>query len=206
MDVIEILGYSASFIIFVSLMMKSIVKLRILNALGCLLFVVFALKTHSIPAVVMNIGIVFIDIYYFYRIVRVKDNFEILEVKKDNEIVGYFFDKNRPELTALFGDTAFGKSEKTAFYFRNNDIAGLVAYSIQETDTGKTARIFIDFVVAKYRDLAVGRHFFINDLTFWHHQGVTALTVENPSKAHIPYLEQLGFTQDGSASLWKKTV
>ena len=91
MNIVQLLGYSASFIIFISLTMKSIVKLRILNAMGCLLFVIFALKTHSLPAVVMNIGIVLIDIYYFFKIVRVKDNFEILEVIKENEIVRYFF-------------------------------------------------------------------------------------------------------------------
>ena len=95
MNIVQLLGYSASFIIFISLTMKSIVKLRILNAMGCLLFVIFALKTHSLPAVVMNIGIVLIDIYYFFKIVRVKDNFEILEVIKENEIVRYFFEKNK---------------------------------------------------------------------------------------------------------------
>ncbi|MGP1532285.1 MAG: hypothetical protein ACTTI5_08920, partial [Treponema sp.] len=90
MDFIQVLGYAASFIIFVSLTMKSIVKLRILNALGCLVFVIFALKTNSIPAVVMNIGIVFIDMYYLYGIVRTKDTFEMVAVQKDKDIVRYF--------------------------------------------------------------------------------------------------------------------
>ena len=109
MNIVQLLGYSASFIIFISLTMKSIVKLRILNAMGCLLFVIFALKTHSLPAVVMNIGIVIIDIYYFFKIVQVKDNFEILEVIKENEIVRYFFEKNKEELLSLFGETEMEK-------------------------------------------------------------------------------------------------
>ena len=87
MDFIQILGYAASFIIFISLTMKSIVKLRVLNAVGCVVFVVFAFKTNSWPAVVMNIGIVFIDMYYLYGILRKKDTFEMVEGNKDNEVV-----------------------------------------------------------------------------------------------------------------------
>lgn len=206
MDLTQILGYTASFVIFISLMMKSIIKLRILNAVGCVLFTVFALKTNSIPAVVMNIGIVLIDMYYFYRMVHVKDHFEILEVDKNNEIVRYFFNKNERELITLFNNDAFKSCDKLALYFRNNDIAGLVAYAVKDTDTGKTADILIDFVVPKYRDLAIGRHFFINDLHFWHRQGFTTLEARSPSETHIPYLKRLGFVYDDSGGIWKKTL
>lgn len=206
MDIIQILGYGASFIIFISLTMKSIIKLRVLNAIGCLLFVIFAFKTGSWPVVVMNIGIVFIDMYYFYKMMQIKDNFEILEVEKDNEIVRYFLDKNKQELTALFGNEVFNKSEKIAFYFRNNDIAGLLAYTVKDTQTGKTAGLFIDFVVAKYRDLAVGKHFFIDDLSFWKQQGVTTFAVERPGENHMRYLERLGFTCNDNSGIWAKSL
>ena len=206
MDITQLLGYSASFIIFISLMMKSIIKLRILNALGCLLFVVFAFKTNSWPAVVMNIGIVFIDMYYFYKMMQIKDNFEILEVGKDNEVVRYFFEKNKQELATLFGSNALNKSEKIALYFRNNDIAGVVAYTVKDVPAGKIATLLIDFVVIKYRDLAVGKHFFIDDLSFWKRQGITTFTIEQPANAHIHYLKQLGFTCNNDTGIWTKVL
>ncbi|MGP1576910.1 MAG: hypothetical protein ACTTH7_05395 [Treponema sp.] len=132
MNFIELLGYVASFIIFISLTMKSIVRLRIFNAIGCLLFTLFAIKTNSIPAVAMNVGIVCIDMFYLFRLLKIKDNFEILEISKDNEIVRYFFEKNKTELHELFGTDAYTKSGNAALYFRNTDIAGLVAYSVKE--------------------------------------------------------------------------
>ena len=59
MDVyINLLGYTGSFIILISLTMKSIVKLRWINAAGSLLFVIFAFLTKSTPTIVMNIGII----------------------------------------------------------------------------------------------------------------------------------------------------
>lgn len=206
MDITQLLGYVASFIIFISLTMKSIIKLRILNAVGCLLFVVFALKTASWPAVVMNIGIVFIDIYYFWKMVKIKDNFEVLEVRKDNEIVQHFFEKNKQELAALFGNEAFTASDKVALFFRNNDIAGVVAYTVKDAPAGKTADLLIDFVVAKYRDLAVGKHFFIEDVSFWKQQGITSLAAAQPSQSHAHYLERLGFTCSGNSSVWTKSL
>ena len=132
MSFIEILGYIASIIVFISLMMKSLVKLRLINAAGSLLFVIFALTTASFPTAVLNIGIVVIDIYYFLKMVRVQDNFEIMYVEKDNPLVNRFYNKNRKEIETLFGTKAFAQSEKAAFFFRNDDTAGLLAYSSAE--------------------------------------------------------------------------
>ncbi|MGP1594564.1 MAG: hypothetical protein ACTTH8_04880 [Treponema sp.] len=206
MNFIESLGYLASFIIFISLTMKSIVRLRIVNAIGCLLFAVFAIKTNSLPAVAMNIGIVFIDMYYLYKLLKIKENFEILEVSKDNEIVRYFLEKNKAELRTFFGEEAYTKSSRVALYFRNTDIAGLAAYSIREENNRKAAYIAVDFVVAKYRDLAVGKQFFINDTGFWKQLGCTVLVVENPTPGHIAYIKQLGFTDTNNTNIWYKEI
>ena len=212
MNAIQILGYAASLIVFISLMMKSLAKLRVLNAAGSLLFVVFALATDSLPTAFLNMGIVVIDVFYFIRMTRVKDNFEIMTVQKDNEIVRRFYRTNKKELDALFGEASFVKSEKIALFFRNDDIAGLLAYSsvvLPQTDSSapeSAAEILIDFVVPKYRDFAVGRHFFVKDVSFWKEQGYTCLLSNVPDKRHIPYLERLGFERQNDFTVWKKSL
>jgi len=212
MNAIQILGYAASLIVFISLMMKSLAKLRVLNAAGSLLFVVFALATDSLPTAFLNLGIVVIDVFYFIRMTRVKDNFEIMTVQKDNEIVRRFYRINKKELDALFGEASFVKSEKIALFFRNDDIAGLLAYSsvvLPQSDSSvpeSAAEILIDFVVPKYRDFAVGRHFFVKDVSFWKEQGYTCLLSSVPDKRHIPYLERLGFERQNDFTVWKKSL
>ena len=212
MNAIQILGYAASLIVFISLMMKSLAKLRVLNAAGSLLFVVFALATDSLPTAFLNLGIVVIDVFYFIRMTRVKDNFEIMTVQKDNEIVRRFYRTNKKELDALFGEASFVKSEKIALFFRNDDIAGLLAYSsvvLPQSDSSvpeSAAEILIDFVVPKYRDFAVGRHFFVKDVRFWKEQGYTCLLSSVPDKRHIPYLERLGFERQNDFTVWKKSL
>lgn len=206
MSFIEILGYIASVIVFISLTMKSLVKLRLINAAGSLLFVIFALTTSSFPTAVLNIGIVIIDIYYFLKMIKVQDNFEIMYIEKDNPLVNRFYNKNRKELEALFGGTAFEQSEKAAFFFRNDDIAGLLAYSSAEFGNQKAAEIFIDFVVPKYRDLAVGRQFFVKDLSFWKNQGYERLITRVPDKIHVPYIRRLGFVHEHNSGIWTKRI
>ncbi|MFC2420572.1 MAG: hypothetical protein ACFNOL_05810, partial [Treponema maltophilum] len=151
--------------------------------------------------------------FYFIRMTRVKDNFEIMTVQKDNEVVRRFYRINKKELDVLFGEASFVKSEKIALFFRNDDIAGLLAYSSvvlpPQADSSvpeSAAEILIDFVVPKYRDFAVGRHFFVKDVSFWKEQGYTCLLSSVPDKRHIPYLERLGFERQNDFTVWKKSL
>ena len=206
MDALQILGYAASIVIFISLTMKSLVKLRIINAVGSLLFVIFALKTNSLPTVALNAGLVIINMYYFFRMMRSKDNFDIMEVRKDNEIITRFCEKHRGELDAIFGSEALDACTNFAAYFRNDDIAGIVGYAQEFDGTSRAAKLFIDFVVPKYRDFAIARHFFIDDLDFWRNQGIDCLQIDSPASARIPYLKRIGFAPAGNGTLWQKDI
>nr|WP_233164313.1 uroporphyrinogen decarboxylase [Snuella sedimenti] len=55
--------------ILVSFLMKSIVKLRIVNSLGCLLFVFYGvlLQPISLPIVITNIAILCINLYHLLQ-------------------------------------------------------------------------------------------------------------------------------------------
>lgn len=64
----EIIGYLASLLVLVSFLMKNIKKLRILNTLGCTLFVAYGfLLDFSIPIIITNAAIIVINIYYLTK-------------------------------------------------------------------------------------------------------------------------------------------
>lgn len=65
---IEWVGYSASVFIAISLLMTSVEKLRIINSIGCLLFVVYGFIVHAYPVAVANLIIVFINLYHLYKL------------------------------------------------------------------------------------------------------------------------------------------
>ena len=64
---VEIVGYLAMLTLLVSFMMKDVTKLRIINSIGCLLFVIYGFMLNiSYPIVVTNTAIILINFYYLY--------------------------------------------------------------------------------------------------------------------------------------------
>ncbi|MDW5288849.1 uroporphyrinogen decarboxylase [Formosa sp. PL04] len=63
----EWVGYLASFVLLISFTMKDVIKLRIVNSVGCALFVAygFMLQT-SWPVVITNGSIMLINAYYLF--------------------------------------------------------------------------------------------------------------------------------------------
>lgn len=64
MDIlIEILGYLASGLVAVSFLMKSMKKLRIINTVGAVFFVIYSVAIKAWPVAVINLFVVIINIY-----------------------------------------------------------------------------------------------------------------------------------------------
>ena len=64
---IEYVGYAASILIGISMFMKDIVKLRFINLLGSLLFTFYGFTIKAYPVAIVNLIIVFTNIYYIYK-------------------------------------------------------------------------------------------------------------------------------------------
>ena len=66
----EWVGYLASVVVAISLMMANIKKLRWWNLIGAALFVAYAVAIDAIPVALVNFFIVLIDIYYLVKLYR----------------------------------------------------------------------------------------------------------------------------------------
>lgn len=62
-EVIELVGYLASILIAISLTMTDMFKLRIINSIGCLMFVIYGLNVGAYPVALANAIIIIINIY-----------------------------------------------------------------------------------------------------------------------------------------------
>jgi len=69
---IEWFGYFASLLVAVSLLMTSTVKLRWFNLAGSICFAYYGFVIGAIPVAVINLTVVFINIYHLYRIYNTK--------------------------------------------------------------------------------------------------------------------------------------
>ena len=60
----EWLGYFASLLVAVSFLMKSMNKLRFINMLGAICFVIYAVAIKAIPVALINFFIICVNVYY----------------------------------------------------------------------------------------------------------------------------------------------
>lgn len=70
---IEWVGYLASVLIAASMFMKDIIKLRFINLVGSLCFVIYGLVIKAYPVALTNIVIVSVNLYYLYKITNEKN-------------------------------------------------------------------------------------------------------------------------------------
>jgi ribosomal protein S18 acetylase RimI-like enzyme len=66
----EIIGYAASFLVAISLVMVSIVRLRFINLAGAVTFVVYGTLIGSIPIILTNGFITAVNVYYLQKLLR----------------------------------------------------------------------------------------------------------------------------------------
>ena len=200
---LDIFGYASSIVVLISLSMKSAVQLRIWNAFGSGLFATFAFLTQSYPTSALNGILVAVDLYYLYQLMGKHDAFDIVEVNKEDALVRLFCKKNKKEMDAIFGEGAIEPAEELAIYFRNNDIAGLVAFT---RDDAGTAHIFVDYVTPTYRDCAVGKHFFVDDLSFWRERNIKQFEMITTTDKHTAYLAKIGFKPRKMQLDWTRRI
>ncbi|MDH2999000.1 lactate dehydrogenase [Pasteurellaceae bacterium LFhippo2] len=64
---VEILGYVAMLLVAGSFLLKDVVKLRLVNAVGAACFVVYGLLIDSFPVTGLNIFVVCVNGYYIWK-------------------------------------------------------------------------------------------------------------------------------------------
>ena len=64
----EIIGYTGSALVVISMLMTSIIRLRVINLIGSLIFTVYALLIRSYPTAAMNVFLVGINVWHLIHL------------------------------------------------------------------------------------------------------------------------------------------
>jgi hypothetical protein len=63
----EILAYIGSIIIFISFLVKNVKWLRILNNVGCVIFLIYAIHHGRTPLIILNSGVIIVNIWHIIK-------------------------------------------------------------------------------------------------------------------------------------------
>ncbi len=64
---LEVFGYIGTALILLSMMMTSVVKLRIVNMTGSLISIIYAALNNTWPVVILNTGLIIINAFQLIR-------------------------------------------------------------------------------------------------------------------------------------------
>ena len=95
--IIEAVGYLGSFLVLVSFLMTSVVKLRIVNTIGSVIFMIYAVIIHSYPTAVMNFFLVLINLHFLWKSRKPDEQLDLIRLEKDDRLLKYlleYYDKD----------------------------------------------------------------------------------------------------------------
>ncbi|MBE0700830.1 MAG: YgjV family protein, partial [Acholeplasmataceae bacterium] len=167
---LEWIGYIASLIVLISLLMSSLKKLRWINLAGSLIFAFYGFMIGAIPVGVMNTGIVCINIYYLFQMYAKKDFFTLLPVDQETAYFSHFmtfYQENIKSFMDIHQDLE-KEGNMRFFILRNTVPAGI--FVCRKVDA-KTLEILLDYTTPEYRDFKVGDFLFNKQKTYFLNQG-----------------------------------
>jgi N-acetylglutamate synthase-like GNAT family acetyltransferase len=197
----EFVGNTAGIIVLVSLLMRSLVRLRWINLLGSLIFCVYGILVGAPAIVLTNLGISFIDLWYLYKMYSEIGVFKLIEAEKDSAYYNHFMETNREEIRNFFGDYKVKDDDSIYYMLRSNNIAGVLIGN-QKQDC---FNISVDFVTPEYRDFKLGEYFFLKNTDQFKKKGIHRFLAKTTLPSHTRYLLKIGFTKI-SGDLFEKAL
>lgn len=195
---IEWIGYIASVLVLISLSLSSILRLRIFNLLGAGVFSFYGFFIGSLPVGIMNLIIVFTNLYYLQKIYFQKDQFEIIESESRQEYIQKFLVYFQKDIQKYFPDfKAKSNSDQVVLMvMRNMNLAGLfIARQVDER-----LEVELDYVTPQYRDYKNGAFIFAHFRKALKNKHYQTIVAQSHVPEQIKYLKKMGFEQDISAN------
>lgn len=192
---LEMVGYLGSVLVAISLTMRSLLRLRIINLVGALVFVIYGFVIGAYPVALLNSLIVGIDLYYLVQMIRQKDFFTLLEISEDSAYLRGFVEFYKKEIAEIFPDFSYNpqSGQIALLVLRNMVPAGVILLQLE----GEQGRVLLDYVIPGYRDFGVAKFLFVDNSAYFSQRGIKRLVTSVRRLRHVRYLERMGFRLEG---------
>jgi hypothetical protein len=199
---IEWFGIFASILVAVSITMRNIKWLRIVNLIGSLTFALYGIGIRSLPVILLNVFTVGANIYYLFKIrrdVQKPETFDVLFVDPAlDEYVRRFVLFHGDDISRFFpsfdsnSETGTLAGAECCFILRETLPVSLVAFRRREEEIA----ILLDYAIPAYRDFKSAKFFFETVISRIAMSG-TVCSAAGEVPAHINYLRRMGFSETG---------
>ncbi len=189
--ILEIVGYVGSFLVVISMLMSSIVRLRVINTVGSVISCAYALFCGALPLALMNVCLIVINVVNLVKLLGKKMPYELVEGSAEDPLVRHFREYYREDIRAFFPDFDGSGAENDAAFVTCCQGApiGLLLGKRQ----GDAVDLAVDYTAPAYRDCSAGR-FLHEELP---KRGIRSLRLSRPlSEQHREYLKKMGYVRE----------
>lgn len=209
---LEIVGWTGSLLVIVSLMQARVLRFRVLNLVGAVIATAYNAIVGIWPFAVMNGVIAIIDVYWLVRLQRERHDdraYEVVEVTPDDAYLGHVLAVHADDIEAFapgfvqrFAAVPGGSDGGRAAFLvvRGDETVGVVV--VRGTGDG-TGVVELDYVTPRFRDFTPGEFVYRRSGVFGAH-GFDRLVVLGERPESRDYLARVGFRQVDEG--WERAV
>ena len=196
---LELFGYVGSVLVVVSLLMTSVIKLRVLNLAGSIISGTYAMIIGSFPLALMNGCLIIINVYNLYKLLNSKQEYELIETKAEDTFTAYFLEHYWTDIDKYFPEFRFDPSETDITYLMccHADPAGIL---LGKRRTETEIEIALEYTTPMFRDCSAGNYLYAELAE----RGIKKLYFKNPEEKHKEYLLKMGYRDSGE--IYEKDV
>lgn len=188
---IELFGYLGSVLVVVSMLMSSVVKLRVINTIGSIVSGTYALIVGALPLVLMNGCLIVINLYNLYKLLKTEQQYDLVHGKTDDAFMQYFLEHYKEDIKIYFPNFKFNKAAFDEAYIICCN-AGPAGILLGTRKGNGTIEISLEYTTPAYRDCSAGKYLY-SELA---KRGVKKLIFVNAPEKHRPYLEKMGYVAE----------
>jgi hypothetical protein len=186
--ILELVGYLASLLVLISLLMSSVMKLRVINSIGAAIFTVYAILIKSYPTAVMNFALIIVNLYFLVKVMRTKKLLSLMELRPEDGAVQHFITFYKEDIVRIFPgyDFSMDSEERCWLVYADANPVGLLVGRVSEPDT---LGVSLDYACPSHRDCSVGAYLY----GCLKEQGIRQIVASSNVTQHTRYLQRMGF-------------
>lgn len=197
MDWLSLIGWGGSALVVVSLLQTRILRLRLLNLVGCVVLIGFNAAIAVWPMVGMNVVLAVINTVNLWRLLRHAHDdgeYAVVEVTPANAYLRHVLDAHAEDIAKFNPDFTGADHADYAFLVQRGERTVGVVLAHDAGDGA--AEVELDYVLPAYRDFTPGEFVYRRSDVFTSH-GFTRVLAPRRMRRSRTYLRRIGFQPVG---------
>jgi len=206
---VEWIGYLASALVALSLMVTKALKFRIFNLLGCIAFIIYGAFISAFPVILANSILLIINIFQLIKLFKIEEQFQLVSFNQNDKIVEKFVDFFAKDIQNYFPSFTLEQNSQNQLNFlvlRDISIANIFIITV---DDNGNAIVKINYTVPQYRDYKATKFIIEKEKKILIEKGVKKIVYEKiENENYLQFIQIIGFTQDviNNKKCWVKQL